>query len=291
MSDRSIFVSYSRSDWEKYVSPMVDHLRDQGLAVWVDQHLLEGGDDWLDRINDALDKCYCMVLCVSPEALNSRYVKMEYRYFIDEDKPIIPVIVRDAKLPAELRRIQHMPYADQATLIQRLQKLTHAEATGQAQETLELSAPEYFDRARARPKNDLAGKIADYTNAIKLNSEYADAFINRGVAFTVSGKLDTAIDDLNEAIRLNPKSSEAYVQRGNAYKSKRDSERAIADFSEAIRLDPKNINAYIGRGNMYNFERENQKAVKDFQKVLEINPDHHDAKVMRDYVDWWEKHS
>jgi hypothetical protein len=42
---------------------------------------------------------------------------------------------------------------------------------------------------------------------------------------------------------------------------------------------------------MYNFERENQKAAKDFQKALEINPDHHNAKVMRDYVDWWEKHS
>src|ERR1043165_7157215 len=112
MSSSPVFISYSRTDWNQYVNPLVEHLRQQGITVWVDQHLLEGGDDWLDRINDALDKCQCMVLCLSPEALASNNVKMEYRYFIDEDKPIVPVMVRETKLPAELRRLQHLPYGD-----------------------------------------------------------------------------------------------------------------------------------------------------------------------------------
>ncbi len=64
-----------------------------------------------------------MVLCVSPEALASRYVKMEYRYFVDENKPIIPLICRETHLPAELRRIQFLPYADLNRLVEHLKKL------------------------------------------------------------------------------------------------------------------------------------------------------------------------
>lgn len=119
----TVFVCYSRVDWPDYVRPLVDRLRAEGVAVWIDQRLLEGGQDWLDEINAALERCAVMVLCVSPEALASRYVKMEYRYFVDENKPIIPLICRETHLPAELRRIQFLPYADLDRLVEHLQKL------------------------------------------------------------------------------------------------------------------------------------------------------------------------
>lgn len=106
----SIFVSYSRRDWETHVRPMVEYLRQAGFSVWVDQHLLQGGQDWRDEINHALDVCSRMILCVSPDALESKYVRLEYRYFLDEDKPIIPVICRETKLLPELRPLQWLPY-------------------------------------------------------------------------------------------------------------------------------------------------------------------------------------
>ncbi|MEP7289632.1 MAG: toll/interleukin-1 receptor domain-containing protein [Chloroflexota bacterium] len=118
-----VFVSYSRKDWIDYAEPLVTHLRSQGLNVWVDQHLLEGGDDWLDRINEALERCYCLVLCVSPEALSSKYAKMEYRYFMRENKPIVPIICQEAKLPAELGGIHYLPFSDLPAIVQRLKKL------------------------------------------------------------------------------------------------------------------------------------------------------------------------
>ncbi|HVO41881.1 MAG TPA: toll/interleukin-1 receptor domain-containing protein [Aggregatilineales bacterium] len=119
-----VFISYSRHDWDKYVSPLVEYLRQHGLKIWVDQSLLEGGDDWLDKVDEALDRCPCLVLCVSPEALTSRYVKMEYRSFFWDDKRIIPVICRDVpKLPPELRGLQYMTYSDLEGLARRLKKL------------------------------------------------------------------------------------------------------------------------------------------------------------------------
>lgn len=70
--------------------------------------------------------------------------------------------------------------------------------------------------------------IADYTEAIRLNPEFADACFNRGNAYYGKGQYDDAIADYTEAIRLNPKFAEAYYNRGNAYEAK-----AEADFTKA----------------------------------------------------------
>jgi hypothetical protein len=106
-----IFLSYSRADWQEFTLPLLRRLESEDLLVWVDQYAIRGGDDWLDGINLGLEQCRLLVLCVSPESLNSRYVKMEYRYFLEEEKPVIPVICKETKLPAELRGIQYLPYA------------------------------------------------------------------------------------------------------------------------------------------------------------------------------------
>ncbi|MCA9911103.1 MAG: TIR domain-containing protein [Anaerolineae bacterium] len=118
-----IFVSYSRKDWDEFVEPLVASLRENGLSIWVDQHLLQGGQDWMDEINHALKLCRLMILCVSPDALQSRYVKLEYRQFFNTNKPILPVICHPAELPAELGGIQYLPYAEQDTLIARARQL------------------------------------------------------------------------------------------------------------------------------------------------------------------------
>ena len=73
----------------------------------------------------------------------------------------------------------------------------------------------------------------------------------RGLAYQRKDDLDRAIADYSEAIRLDPKYAEAYYGRGLTYRNKGDVERAIADYSEAIRLDPKLAAAYNNRGNAY----------------------------------------
>lgn len=116
----TIFVSYSRVDWKDYVEPLVDDLTQAGIQVWLDQNLIRTGDDWLDKINEALKICNRMILCVSPEALNSRYVKLEYRYFFRHDKPIYLMMCRQAELPPELDGIQYMDSNRRAELTRQL---------------------------------------------------------------------------------------------------------------------------------------------------------------------------
>jgi hypothetical protein len=118
-----VFVSYDRDDWKEFVEGLVRMLRDEGFTIWVDQHLLRGGQDWMDAINEALVACPVMLLCVSPDAVASKHVKLEYRYFFNEGKPILPVLCRPTVLPAELRGLQYIDYSDSGGVVARLREL------------------------------------------------------------------------------------------------------------------------------------------------------------------------
>jgi len=118
----SIFISYTRGDWEQFVEPLVMQLKSEGLPIWIDQDLIEGSHDWLDEINASLKACTRMILCVSPAALQSRYVKLEYRYAFNNGRKLYPLICQPVELPAELQVLHHYPYTQLNDLIRVLKR-------------------------------------------------------------------------------------------------------------------------------------------------------------------------
>jgi tetratricopeptide (TPR) repeat protein len=96
----------------------------------------------------------------------------------------------------------------------------------------------------AHRKGNFSAAIADYSEAIRLDPNYARAYSNRGLAYQAKRDLNHAIADFTAAIRLSPTLSAAYLNRGIAIMAKGDADKAIDDFTEAIRLDPKSIQAY-----------------------------------------------
>lgn len=108
-----IFITYARPEWEA-VGNMMAAMQDAGLDVWVDQYLIQGGDDWMVAVEQALSECWLLVVVVSPEALESRYVRLAYRYFFNREKPIIPLIYANVEsLPLELRNLKTISYNPQ----------------------------------------------------------------------------------------------------------------------------------------------------------------------------------
>ena len=69
--------------------------------------------------------------------------------------------------------------------------------------------------------------------------EDAKVYYNRGFVWAEKGEHDKAIEDYTEAIRIDPNYAEAYYNRGDAFETKGDKAKAEADFKEAKRLDPK----------------------------------------------------
>ncbi len=106
-----LFIAYAREEWEAIVAPLTVILQDAGHKVWADQYLLQGGDDWMLAVEQALSECWLLVVVVSPEALNSRYVRMAYRYFFNREKPVLPLLYASVEeLPLELANLKVVRY-------------------------------------------------------------------------------------------------------------------------------------------------------------------------------------
>ncbi len=103
----------------------------------------------------------------------------------------------------------------------------------------DLAGVHHYDRA-----------IADYTTAIQLKPDYAEAYNNRGFAYYLKGNEERAIADYTRAIELRPNYPKAYNSRGVVYLAGGYGRaKAIADFDRAIALKPDFRYAYINRAN------------------------------------------
>jgi tetratricopeptide (TPR) repeat protein len=78
--------------------------------------------------------------------------------------------------------------------------------------------------------------ISAYDMALRLKSDYAEAYYNRGTAKTLIAEYQFAIDDFDEAIRLRPEFVEAYYNRGEAKLALNESEASRPDFRTALKL-------------------------------------------------------
>ena len=117
---------------------------------------------------------------------------------------------------------------------------------------------------------DLA--ISDYTRSIELVPEQAMIYNNRGWTYLVKGQYDLAISDFNKAITLNSKDKRFYYNRGLTYGKKGQFDQAISDFTRAIEIDRKHAMAYNDRGFGYFNKGEYDRAISDYTKAIEINP-------------------
>ncbi len=125
------------------------------------------------------------------------------------------------------------------------------------------------------------GKIKEavdhYNEAIRINSDFVDAYFNRGNAYAKLGQYQLAIKDYKEVIRLMPDHAAAYNNSGNVYVSLSQYWLAIENYNEAIRLAPNHAGAYYNRGAVYYNLGRYQRAIEDFKKVINLQQDHAEA--------------
>ena len=77
------------------------------------------------------------------------------------------------------------------------------------------SAHRFFERGKeADQRGDINQAIANYTRAITLHPQYADAYYNRGLAYDDKGEYDLAVADFDAALHINPQHVDAYRKPG-----------------------------------------------------------------------------
>ena len=138
--------------------------------------------------------------------------------------------------------------------------------------------------ARYWKKDESDNAITDYTNAIELDPEYADAYNHRGISYLGKGNIDNAIADYTKAIELDQELTEAYKDRATAYFGNGDFDNAITDYTKAIQLDPDDTDIYNYRGLAHFRNSEVDKAIDDFSRAIQLMPDDPNAYYNRGIV-------
>ena len=140
-------------------------------------------------------------------------------------------------------------------------------------ETAETQASNFYVQGnQQREGGDDRQAIAFYDQAIQLNPNYTDAYMNRGATKGRSGDYQGAIVDFNQAIELNPNDANAYKGRGVVKGRSGDDQGALVDFNKAIELNPNDANAYRGRGLAKYRLGDNQGAIVDYDQAIQLNP-------------------
>lgn len=103
----------------------------------------------------------------------------------------------------------------------------------------------YFAGNAALVKENWDDAIDKYTEALEL-SEEDYVYYNRGNALFGSGDLEGALEDYNDCLLYNSQYAEAYYQRGLVKLELDDDDGACDDFKSAKKLD------LSGASTMYN---------------------------------------
>ena len=100
---------------------------------------------------------------------------------------------------------------------------------------------------------DADSAIGYYSEKIRHEKNNSGWYVNRGIAYTVAGYLDSAIKDFNRAIALNPKNASAYYNRAIARTGKdgAGTDAAFADLESALSINPGDKDALYAAGVLY----------------------------------------
>ena len=87
-----VFISYARED-QTYVRNLADSLRKRGFEPWMDDRL-RSGDRWWQTIDEAIQECAAFIVVMTPDSNKSEWVEREVMLALDEQKPILPLLLR-----------------------------------------------------------------------------------------------------------------------------------------------------------------------------------------------------
>ena len=61
-----------------------------------------------------LKLCQVMIVVISPAAMNSRNVEDEWQYFLDKNKPVVPILLKPTDIDFQLNPIQRIDFHTEA---------------------------------------------------------------------------------------------------------------------------------------------------------------------------------
>lgn len=134
-------------------------------------------------------------------------------------------------------------------------------------------------RASAQSEND--DKLADLNESIKLASDNAQSFRDRGNVYVAMNKPQQALADFEAAIKLDPDEAAPHEAAGLAYAMLEKWDEAKASLTKAAELDPDSPVPLVQRGRVNFLAGDRQAAIDDVSHALQISPGFMFALLLR----------
>jgi hypothetical protein len=104
-----VFLSYSHKD-KPIARELSRELEQRGAAVWFDEQMIAPGDNWSERIGEAIRNSDVFLLLVSPASARSAWVRRELDWALEgmHRTRVIPVCLAGVKMPSDLSGVLYL---------------------------------------------------------------------------------------------------------------------------------------------------------------------------------------
>ena len=136
---------------------------------------------------------------------------------------------------------------------------------------LPRTSEEYFQRGTHYTQiKEYSKAINDYTQAIKLDPKFVDAYLKRCEMRYKMGDNQGVLDDCYEVLTISPRVAKAHYYQGRARYSLGYAQPAIDSYSLAISQDGNYPQAFYYRGIVYKELKNIALAINDFNKAADL---------------------
>ena len=148
MTDFDVFLSHNSID-KPWVIQLKDDLIRYGLRVWLDKDEIRPGDLFAEALEAALENCRAIALIISPQAMDSGWVKEEYYRAVSLSKgnqlplQLIPVILREAEVPGFIKSRNRIDFRDESKYSENVWRLVWGILGHKPAKVLDLAAPDH----------------------------------------------------------------------------------------------------------------------------------------------------
>ncbi|MFH0888120.1 MAG: tetratricopeptide repeat protein [Planctomycetota bacterium] len=121
-------------------------------------------------------------------------------------------------------------------------------------------------------KESFRNALRDFTSALRIYTDFHEAYKSRAGIYLKEEKLQEALNDLKSAISLEPDCPSTYFNLGIAYFSLKDYNEALKNIDKAIELVPQYLEAYRNRGIVFTQQQRYKEALSDLSFVIDASP-------------------
>ncbi|MEM9412457.1 MAG: tetratricopeptide repeat protein [Planctomycetota bacterium] len=137
---------------------------------------------------------------------------------------------------------------------------------------------------RARLAEDEKTRIADLSQAVKIDPNNFDALMERAVYFLGKDKNEDALADFKKMLEIEKENIDRYIFVSQALRQKRMFKESASILDLAIEVEDENDELYVLRGQAHLAAENDEDALNDLNQALEINRQNIDALNLRSRV-------